>query len=215
MDPAIPAAPEGRFTPLGLRPRMLNHAAYVTHDAAATCAFYTDIMGMDLVSTVIDDVIPSTGDPFPYFHIFFGLGDGSTLAFFESPGLPPAAKATHPAYDIFNHIAFQVDSVEDIHRWHAWLRARGVAVIGPTNHKGLLLSIYFHDPSGIRLELTTPLDADWNRHQQLARDDLAKWESWKREARDAGRPLEPYLVERIRETRKRYEQASQTGQGST
>jgi len=184
---------------------MLNHVAYVTHDAAATAEFYTKIMGMELVSTIIDDKIPSTGDPFPYFHIFFRLGDGSTMAFFESPGLPAAAQATHPAYDIFNHIAFQVDTPEDIARWREWLMSQGIAVIGPTDHKGILLSIYFHDPSGIRLELTTPLDPAWNRHANQARDDLALWESWKAEARALGRPAEDLLVERIKEARKRYE----------
>ena len=94
----------------GLTPMMLNHAAWVTHDVAATYDFYTRIMGMEIASTVIDDAVPSTGDAFPYFHIFFKMGDGSTLAFFESPGLPPAAKSTHPAYDVFNHIALEVSS---------------------------------------------------------------------------------------------------------
>ena len=195
-------APAGR---LGLTPRMLNHAAYVTHDAAATVDFYTNVMGMELVSTVIDDTIPSTGDPFPYFHIFFRLGDGSTLAFFESPGLPPAAKSTHPAYDIFNHIAFQVDGMGELERWADWLRGQGLELRGPINHKDMIASIYFHDPSGLRLELTTPLEPDWNNHVEHARTDLASWERWKAEARAAGASVDGYLVEKIRETRKRYE----------
>ena len=108
---------------LGLTPTMLNHAAYVTHDAAATVDFYTQVMGMELASTLMGDRIPSTGDAFPYFHLFFRMGDGSTMAFFESPGLPPAAKASHPAYDVFNHIAFQVDSVRELERWRDWVGA--------------------------------------------------------------------------------------------
>src|ERR1700685_3305026 len=79
-----------------LTPNMLNHVACVTHDAEATVRFYTQIMGVEFVSTVIDDRIPSTGDAFPYFHIFFRMGDGSTIAFFESPGLPARAQASHP-----------------------------------------------------------------------------------------------------------------------
>ena len=46
-------------------PHMLHHTAYVTHDVAATCDFYTRVLRMKLVSSVIDDAIPSTGDPFP------------------------------------------------------------------------------------------------------------------------------------------------------
>jgi catechol 2,3-dioxygenase-like lactoylglutathione lyase family enzyme len=72
----------------GLTPVMLNHAAWVTHDVAATTEFYTKVMGMELASTIFDDKVPSTGDAFPYFHIFFRMQDGSTIAFFEAPGLP-------------------------------------------------------------------------------------------------------------------------------
>ena len=73
----------------GLTPRMLNHAAYVTHDVAATADFYTRILGMELASSIFDDHVPSTGDDFPYFHIFFRMADGSTIAFFEVADLPP------------------------------------------------------------------------------------------------------------------------------
>jgi catechol 2,3-dioxygenase-like lactoylglutathione lyase family enzyme len=211
---AVTSAPRphaGAVNKLGLLPKMLNHAAFVTHDSAATVDFYTNVMGMEFVSTIIDDVIPSTGDPFPYFHIFFRLADGSTMAFFESPGLPPAAQPTHPAYDIFNHIAFQVDSREEIERWRDWLVSKGIAVVGPTNHKGLLLSIYFHDPNGLRLELTTPLGDAWNSQVEQARHDLMQWESWKDEARRKGRPVDQVLVERIKEARKRYENAPAAG----
>lgn len=200
-----PLQPGGATNALGLVPRMLNHAAYVTHDAAATVDFYVRILGMELASTVIDDAIPSTGDAFPYFHLFFRLADGSTIAFFESPGLPPPAKPTHPAYDIFNHIAFQVDTVEHVHRWRDWLVQNGLDVIGPVNHKDLILSIYFHDNSGHRLELTTPLDSDWNRHAEQGYRDLNDWVSVKARAAREGRDVSQVLVEHIRETRKRYE----------
>ncbi len=203
----VVAANPGAVNKLGMLPNMLNHVAYVTHDAAATVDFYTNVMGMELVSTIIDDAIASTGDPFPFFHIFFALGDGSTMAFFESPGLPLPAKVSHPAYDLFNHIAFQVDTPQEIRRWYDWLVSKGLDVVGPTDHKGMLLSIYFHDPNGIRLELTTPLDESWNRHIDQAQRDLEQWTKWKGEALRAGRPVDDYMVECIKEERKRYETA--------
>ena len=183
---------------LGLMPTMLNHAAYVTHDAAGTVKFYTKIMGMELASTIIGDRIPSTGDAFPYFHLFFRMGDGSTMAFFESPGLPQAARSTHPAYDIFNHIAFQVDSVQELERWREWLVRNGVDVIGPIDHEGLVLSIYFRDNNGYRLELTTPLDKDWNRHTDKAYRDLEKWLGVKEQAKREGKDVRGALIEFIR-----------------
>ena len=186
---------------LGLQPTMLNHAAYVTHDAEATVRFYTKVMGMELASSILGDRIPSTGDAFPYFHLFFRMGDGSTMAFFESPGLPEAAKATHPAYDIFNHIAFQVDSVRELERWREWLAANGVEVIGPIEHEGLVLSIYFRDNNGYRLELTTPLDKDWNRHTDSAYRDLEKWLGVKERAAREGKDVRGALIEFIRRER--------------
>jgi catechol 2,3-dioxygenase-like lactoylglutathione lyase family enzyme len=183
---------------LGLAPTMLNHAAYVTHDAEATVKFYTQVLGMELASTIVGDRIPSTGDAFPYFHLFFRMGDGSTMAFFESPGLPPAAKPTHPAYDIFNHIAFQVDSVQEVERWREWLAANGVEVIGPIDHEGMVLSIYFRDNNGHRLELTTPLDKDWNRHTDKAYRDLEGWLGVKRKAEREGSDVRAALLEYIR-----------------
>lgn len=188
----------------GLTPRMLNHLAYVTHDVAATADFYTRILGMELASTIFDDHVPSTGEDFPYFHIFFRMADGSTIAFFECTDLPPAAKSTHPAYDTFNHVALQAASPEELRRWRDWLVQCGVEVLGPVDHKGMIESIYFHDPNGIRLELTVPLDKEWNQHTRQGQADLKLWVETKERARREGRDPGQALREMIREAKKRY-----------
>jgi catechol 2,3-dioxygenase-like lactoylglutathione lyase family enzyme len=190
----------------GLTPVMLHHAAWITHDVAATADFYTRIMGMELASTVVDDKVPSTGEDFPYFHIFFRMGDGSTIAFFEAPGVPLPAKPSHPAYETFNHFAMQADTREDVLRWRDWLTANKIEVIGPTDHKGLILSIYFRDPNGIRLEITTPIDAEWNQHTEQGYEDLRAWVACKEQAERSGRDVSQALVQMIRETRTRYEE---------
>jgi catechol 2,3-dioxygenase-like lactoylglutathione lyase family enzyme len=187
----------------GLTPVMLHHAAWVTHDVQATADFYTRIMGMELASTVYDDRVPSTGDAFPYFHIFFRMQDGSTIAFFEAPGLPERSEITHPAYAIFDHIALQAKDRDEVGRWHNWLVANGVAVIGPTDHKGLILSIYFHDPNGLRLEITTPLDSEWNKHTKQGYADLEMWVAAKKSALSEGRDVPQSMIKLIRERRKR------------
>jgi len=189
--------PIGTLARRGNVPKMLSHVAYVTHDAAATTDFYTRLLGMELASTVMADRLPSTGDPFPYFHLFFRLGDGSTIAFFESPGLPPPAKSSHPAYDIFNHIAFEVESPTAVEAWRDWLTQNGVEVIGPIDH-GIIYSIYFHDPNGVRLELTTPLRSDWNQRSQESYRDLALWEDAKQQARREGKDVRAALIDLIR-----------------
>jgi len=203
--PLTGASPAGAKPNPGLTPMMLNHAAWVTHDVAATADFYTRIMGMELASTVLDDSIPSTGDEIPYFHIFFRMQDGSTLAFFEAPGVPLPAKSTHPAYDIFNHIALQAADRAEVLRWYEWLKSNGVEVIGPTDHKGLILSIYFHDPAGVRLEITTPLDTEWNRHTAKGYEDLKLWVECKEKAKAEGRDVPKALIQLCQDIRKRYE----------
>lgn len=187
-----PVASTKRLTPL-----MLNHAAWVTHDVEATADFYINIMGMDLASTVIGDNVPSTGDEFPYFHIFFRMKDGSTIAFFEAPGLPERPAVSHPAYEIFDHIALQAETREEVDHWHAWLVDNGIDVVGPTDHDGLIYSIYFRDPNGLRLEITYPTDPNWNRHSEKGMSDLAFWKEGKRRAREANRDLAPAMAELI------------------
>ena len=191
-----------------LTPRMLNHLAYVTHDVAATADFYTRILGMELASTIFDDHVPSTGQDIPYFHIFFRMADGSTIAFFECTDLPPAAKSTHPAYDTFNHVALQAENPAEIRRWREWLVSNGIEVLGPIDHKGMIESIYFHDPNGIRLELTTPLDKDWNRQTEQGRADLKLWVETKELARREGRDPAQALRAMIAESKKRYGKAA-------
>jgi catechol 2,3-dioxygenase-like lactoylglutathione lyase family enzyme len=173
---------------------MLSHVAYITHDTAATVHFYSELLGMELVNAVLDDSIPSTGDPVPYFHSFFKMADGSTVAFFEAPELPPQSPAPHPAYDVFQHLALQVDSKQSVDAWQAWLVENGVDVLGPVDHK-IIYSIYFHDPNGLRLEITTPLDPHWNDMADKARASLEEWEQVKAEARRSGRDMVTVLKE--------------------
>jgi len=197
----------------GLTPVMLHHAAWVTHDVAATADFYTRIMGMELASTVVDDHVPSTGEDFPYFHIFFRMGDGSTIAFFESPGVPLPAKPSHPAYDTFNHFAMQANSKEDVLQWRDWLTTNGIEVLGPTDH-GFIVSIYFRDPNGIRLEITTPTEADWNRHTEQGYHDLHAWIQCKERAQSEGHDVGRALAELIRERRRTEARGREPGRAS-
>lgn len=170
------------------RPAMLSHVAYITTDTAATADFFERILGMEMVNAVLDDAIPSTGEPIPYFHSFFRMSDGSTVAFFEAPELPPLGSPPHPAYNTFQHLAMQVASREEVDQWHRWLQSQGVEVLGPVDHK-IIYSIYFHEPNGIRLEITTPLSPKWNDNATAAHESLDDWNTIKHEALESGRDM--------------------------
>jgi catechol 2,3-dioxygenase-like lactoylglutathione lyase family enzyme len=169
----------------GPPPKGLHHTGYVTHDAQRTTDFYTRVLRMELINIVVDDAIPSTGDPWPYIHLFFKLGDGSTIAFFECVGLPPPSAVSHPAYAVLTHFAMDAGSRSAVDAWAEHLRGCGVEFIGPVDH-GIIYSIYFFDPDGNRLELTASTSDDWQMHQEEALADLRSWSHAKASAQQSG-----------------------------
>jgi catechol 2,3-dioxygenase-like lactoylglutathione lyase family enzyme len=179
-------------------PAMLSHAAFISSDTSATVEFYSGLLGMELVNAVLDDKIPSTGEPIPYFHSFFRMGDGSTIAFFEAPELPAPSADSHTAYGTFRHFAMEVFSVELVGEWAEWLRANDVEVIGPVDH-GIAHSVYFRDPDGNRLEFTAMTDPTWNDNAASARAALAEWDQIKAEAKASGRNVATVLADFARQ----------------
>ena len=190
-ETVLAAGQTGEYAPI-----RLNHLAYVTHDTAATVKFWTEVMQMPLVEAVMHERVPSTGDPFPYVHFFFRMQDGSTIAFFEAVGLPQRPEPTHPAYRVFDHLALEVGTQAEVDEWRDRLVAHEVDIIGPINH-GIIYSVYFHDPNGIRLEITTPLAADWNDRPEVARDIVGSWLEAKRQAEVSGRAADEVLRQAI------------------
>jgi catechol 2,3-dioxygenase-like lactoylglutathione lyase family enzyme len=168
-----------------------HHMAWVTHDVEKTVDFYARILKMPLVNAVADDHIPSTGEPYPYIHIFFRLADGTTLAFFEAPGVPPFERPTHPAYVAFNHVALAVPSREHIYAWRDWLHANGVDAI--EHDHGIIHSLYFFDPNGVRLEITTTIDTKWNDRAEEACESVEAWIRTKKDAAAAGQDVNEAL----------------------
>lgn len=132
----------------------LHHFAYRCRDASETRAFYEDVLGLPLAAVVSHDRVPSTGETRPYCHIFFELGDGSYLAFFDLfDGAGSAPDPDTPPW--VNHLALRIGSRQDLEAARGRLAAAGVEVTGIVDH-GWFDSIYFFDPNGIRLELVHP-----------------------------------------------------------
>jgi len=139
-------------TPMPIRG--LHHFAYRCRDAEETRAFYEDLLGLPLKHVIREANVPSTGEYCPYVHIFFQMTDGSYVAFFDL-GDDTAAEPSPNTPAWVNHLALRVDSLEALEAMRERLQRAGVQVIGPTDH-GFVQSIYFFDPNGYRLELTTP-----------------------------------------------------------
>ncbi len=130
-----------------------HHVAFRCRDAKETVDFYKRILDMDLIGAMAEDKVPSTKEPDPYMHIFLDAGGGSILAFFELPNSPPMGRDPNtPAWT--QHIALQVKDLDALDEVKARLQAEHQDVTGPIDHT-LFKSIYFHDPSGHRLEVAT------------------------------------------------------------
>ena len=132
----------------------LHHFAWRCRDSEQTRHFYEDLLGLPLTHVIKADHVPSTGQYCPYVHIFFQMGDGAYIAFFDLGDDTAALPSPNtPAW--VNHLALRVDNREALLAAKQRLESAGVEVLGVTDHH-IIESIYFFDPNGIRLELTTP-----------------------------------------------------------
>ena len=166
--------------------RGLHHWAFRCRDAEETRRFYEDLLGLPLVHVIRADRVPSTGEHCPYVHIFFRMHDGSYLAFFDlGDDRASAPSPNTPAW--VNHIALRVDSPAELEAAKRRLEAGGVAVLGVTDHH-FVKSIYFFDPNGVRLELTTYTGVDdyVAAKARSAHEECAAWTREKTERRARG-----------------------------
>ena len=135
---------------------------------------------MEFVLAIAEDQVPSTHASDPYMHVFMDAGHGNVLAFFEIPNSPPMGRDTNTP-EWVQHIAFKIDSVQELEATKAGLEADGIAVVGITDHT-IFKSIYIFDPSGHRVELA----ADTATPEMMKRLDDVKWQmldEWSRRRR--------------------------------
>lgn len=148
----------------------IHHVAYRCRDAKETVEWYQKYLGMGFVLAIAEDEVPSTKEPDPYMHVFLDAGHGNILAFFELPKSPPMGRdESTPSW--VQHLALQVETLEEQANIRARLEADGISVVGPTDHR-LFQSIYFFDPNGHRLEIAVPT----NTPQMDAALDRVKWD---------------------------------------
>ncbi len=159
-------------------PSRLHHTAYVVKDLEATRRFYEDIIGLPMIATwcEVDELF---GSERVYCHLFFGLGDGSALAFFSfakpedqalfGPPVPPSP---------FRHIALNVD--EETQKGIEQRLAAGGYKEPQTYvlEHGYCRSVYVTDPDGMILEFTfdNPEAVEVaEQRRAVAHSELKRW----------------------------------------
>jgi glyoxylase I family protein len=157
--------------------KRIHHVAYRCRDAKETVEWYQRVLDMDFVLAIAEDQVPSTKEPDPYIHLFMDAGMGNVLAFFELPNSPEMGRDNNTP-EWVQHIAFEVEGMEELLAAKERIMAQGIDVLGPTNH-GIFQSIYFHDPNGHRLELATNTQTE-EEMQILHEVAPAMLEEWSR-----------------------------------
>lgn len=118
----------------------IDHVALAVTDVAASARWYSDVLGLTRRYE------EAWGD----FPAVVGIGSTS-IALFPVAGDEPQPR---PGRDVLamRHLAFRTDAA-GLERARDELTRRGLAVTFQDH--GLAHSIYFHDPDGHELEITT------------------------------------------------------------
>lgn len=147
------------------KPDGVQHLAITTADIKTQIAFFSDVLGMELVALYWMHGVTGA------WHGFLKLDDHSSIAFVQSPEIakiPRQIGLTHSgnpggpcAGGAMQHVAFNVRDEKGLLELRDRIRSRGVNVFGPIDH-GFCASIYFAGPENLSLEISTsraPIDA--------------------------------------------------------
>ena len=131
--------------------RGVHHLALICQDVEETIRFYDGVLGFPLIELVENRDYRGSS------HLFFDLGHGNLLAFFDFPGLDVGPYAE--VLGGLHHMAISVDP----DRWQDLVQRLTDAGVEHEVHSGV--SVYFRDPDGARIELIAdPLGEMYGQH---------------------------------------------------
>jgi catechol 2,3-dioxygenase-like lactoylglutathione lyase family enzyme len=116
----------------------IDHVALLVHDMARAIQWYHDVLGMD---RRYQDVWTGTRDP-----VVMATGTAQVALFL------PASDACVPAHDLNEHVALRVDHT-NFELTRKLLDEQGIP-FKLWDHQ-ICLSLYFFDPDGNQIEVTT------------------------------------------------------------
>ena len=138
--------PAGEAVSQQVRTAGVDHLALICSELERTISFYTEVLGMRLTRIVQNRDEPTST------HIFFDMGGGNQLAFFDSPEKGPAP--TIRGVGSMHHVALKTEPQQmravfgRLEQRHILYSMHGTPDVG---------SIYVRDPDNILIELTTGL----------------------------------------------------------
>jgi len=153
----------------------LNHAVLYVRDVKRSVAFYSDVLGFQMINMTPDG----------FRGAAFLQAPGSTndhdLGLFEigaAAGPSPAGRTSVGLY----HLAWEVDTLAELERTAAKL-AEADALVGTSDH-GTTKSLYGKDPDGLEFEIVWLIPKDLLDEQALdARKRIGPLDLAKEQAR--------------------------------
>ena len=139
----------------------VHHIALSTADMKGQVEFFSDVLGMPLVA-----IFPMHGVP-GGTHCFLEASAHCLVSFVQLPAIADieieygkthaGSGALPSAPGTLQHLALNVDDLEELLTLRDRIRSRGINVLGPVDH-GMCQSIYFAGPEGLTLEIASSQD---------------------------------------------------------
>ena len=136
----------------------IHHIAIMSADVKTHIEFFSDVMGCKLSALFDMHGVPGG------LHAFMHLDDDCYFSIVQLPAakdIPIEIGVTHSgtgagpcAPGTMQHLAFKVDTPDQLIAIRDRIRKKGVNVIGPIDH-GMCQSIYFGGPENLTLEVAT------------------------------------------------------------
>ena len=124
----------------------LNHAVLYVRDAQASADFYARLFGFEVVDNL--------GGRAVFMRAGGGENHHDLGLFSVGPNAPRAPRGSTGLY----HLAWEVDTLDELVRHEQRLRERG-ALVGASDH-GSTKALYAQDPDGIEFEVSWLVPAD-------------------------------------------------------
>ncbi|NOI28658.1 SMU1112c/YaeR family gloxylase I-like metalloprotein [Vibrio coralliilyticus] len=120
----------------------IHHVAIICSDYPVSKRFYTQVLGLKILAENYRESRNS-------YKLDLELPDGSQIELFSFPGAPE--RPSFPEAQGLRHLAFEVDSVEDV---KSYLESKGIEVepVRIDEFTGKAFT-FFQDPDGLPLEI--------------------------------------------------------------
>ena len=137
----------------------VHHTAFPTWKPKSTVEFYRDALGLPVRHAITAKGWGRKHEQHPDFlHFFFETGEENMLAFFYYIGThaPDSITQLRGYLALSRHTAWAAKDPDELERWRRRIAATGTRVSEEVEHE-ILHSIYFRDPNGYNMEITTQI----------------------------------------------------------